>query len=228
MWSLNLLGSRIWRAVEEGRPVKEVAETLHRECDVPYATVCRDVSTLLTRLESLGLMRAATESASSPATSVPDADTSQASTASAEPAIQTQIQTSARPAPAATASRRSNVFTAFVCLLAVDVLFLFADFQRLCDLVRRLPVRARQPSAGAVDDALATLERAAAWYPKRALCLQRSCVLTCLLRRSGVAAELVLGARVLPFYAHAWVEVDGEVVGDRAVVREQYRTLTRC
>jgi len=44
-------------------------------------------------------------------------------------------------------------------------------------------------------------------------CLTRSLVLTRLLARRGIAAKLVIGARPEPeFYAHAWVECEGEPV----------------
>lgn len=56
-------------------------------------------------------------------------------------------------------------------------------------------------------------------------CLARSLVLWYLLRRRGIDAELVIGARgldngVLP--AHAWVEVGGEPVNDEPDVRVRY------
>jgi hypothetical protein len=55
---------------------------------------------------------------------------------------------------------------------------------------------------------------AAAIYPGRALCLEQSLTLLYLLRRRGLNATLKLGARPQPFYAHAWVECDGEPVND--------------
>ena len=58
-----------------------------------------------------------------------------------------------------------------------------------------------------------------------AKCLGGSLVLWFLLRRRGIDASLVIGAGApvdgaLP--AHAWVEVEGEPVNDRADVRESY------
>lgn len=55
---------------------------------------------------------------------------------------------------------------------------------------------------------------AAAFYPRRALCLEQSLALCVLLRWQGVAAELRLGVQPRPFQAHAWVEVDGEPVAE--------------
>jgi hypothetical protein len=49
-------------------------------------------------------------------------------------------------------------------------------------------------------------------YWKPVLCLQRSICTARLLRKHGVNARLVIGYRPAPFFAHAWVEVDGRVV----------------
>ena len=52
--------------------------------------------------------------------------------------------------------------------------------------------------------------------------------MTWLLRRHGHPAELVLGASIIPFGAHAWVELDGRVINDNEnVVRARYTVLER-
>jgi hypothetical protein len=56
---------------------------------------------------------------------------------------------------------------------------------------------------------------AAAFYPRRARCLEQSLALCLLLRRRGVAAEFRLGAQPRPFHAHAWVEVNGVPVAEQ-------------
>jgi len=57
---------------------------------------------------------------------------------------------------------------------------------------------------------------AAALYPGRALCLERSLVLYDRLRREGAAVELRIGVQATPFAAHAWVTYAGEPVNDSA------------
>jgi len=52
--------------------------------------------------------------------------------------------------------------------------------------------------------------------------------LACLLKRYGVPAQMIIGAQQVPFKAHAWVEVDGRVVNDKAYMRELYAVLDRC
>lgn len=49
-------------------------------------------------------------------------------------------------------------------------------------------------------------------YWKPVLCLQRAVCTARLLRKHGVNARLMIGYRPAPFFAHAWVEVDGRVV----------------
>src|SRR5215469_12678688 len=50
---------------------------------------------------------------------------------------------------------------------------------------------------------------AACLHWKPVLCLQRAVCTTRLLRRYGVDAHVVMGYRPLPFFCHAWVEVEG-------------------
>lgn len=54
----------------------------------------------------------------------------------------------------------------------------------------------------------------AAFYPRRALCLEQSLALYVMLRRAGAPARLRIGARPVPFAAHAWVEIDGAPVSE--------------
>jgi hypothetical protein len=90
-------------------------------------------------------------------------------------------------------------------------------------------VRHASSASGAAEQsqALAAVDRAAVYYPREARCLQRSVVVTWLLRKKGLPAKLVIGCRHTPFYAHAWVEVDGIVMNDRESVKELYPEIER-
>lgn len=55
---------------------------------------------------------------------------------------------------------------------------------------------------------------AAAFYPGRAQCLERSLVLYYVLRRQGVPVRYCHGLQPWPLLSHAWVEYRGEVVND--------------
>ena len=60
--------------------------------------------------------------------------------------------------------------------------------------------------------------------PYNATCLRQSLVLWWLLRRRGLAAELCIGVAKEgeQVRAHAWVELAGRVINDRATVADDY------
>jgi hypothetical protein len=39
---------------------------------------------------------------------------------------------------------------------------------------------------------------------------------------------MVIGAELVPFRSHAWVEVGGEIVNDKPYMLDIYRVLERC
>lgn len=117
------------------------------------------------------------------------------------------------------------VAEAWLGLVAFDLVRL-AGFRALHGAVRRRRTSGRRSWAGQAD-VLWSVEEACVWYWKRAACLQRSAVATWLLRTRGIAAELVIGFRPLPFESHAWVEVDGHVVNDRPQYQRAFRVLDR-
>lgn len=102
------------------------------------------------------------------------------------------------------------------------------NFAALHDRVRRTPVRAGTVPADAMIRVCSAVDHACIWYWKQVQCLQRSAVTTCLLRRYGIPAQLVIGAKQMPFRAHAWVEVDGRVVNDKPDRVAMYSVLERC
>src|SRR5690349_5183001 len=89
-------------------------------------------------------------------------------------------------------------------------------FRALHELVLKTPVRpaATTPDSAAIAATVQAMETASRRYPKRAQCLQRSTVVTGMLRKQGIEAELVIGCHLAPLRAHAWVEVSGDVVSD--------------
>ena len=103
------------------------------------------------------------------------------------------------------------------------------DFSRLYQKVSAYPLRRGVPATpGEIERVCSSVDKACIWYWKEVLCLQRSAATASLLRFRGIPAELVVGAQVFPFKAHAWVEVNGVVVNDRSYVREMYTVLDRC
>jgi transglutaminase superfamily protein len=131
--------------------------------------------------------------------------------------------------PAATLRERLEAAAAWCALLAVDLLLRLGGFERFLRVVRSCPTwGSRGQDLAASRRISAAVDRAATHYFKRAWCLQRSATNVFLLRLRGIEARLVIGARKLPFGAHAWVEVGEHVVNNHPIVRERYAVLERC
>jgi hypothetical protein len=118
-------------------------------------------------------------------------------------------------------------FQALVALIVYDVLTATRPFWTLHSTVKQWKVAKKCAGEGTIDRVCAAVNYACVWYPKQALCLQRSFVTTYLLRKQGVPAQMVLGAQKLPFKAHAWVEVEGRAVNERSDV-QAYGVWERC
>jgi hypothetical protein len=93
--------------------------------------------------------------------------------------------------------------------------------------VLRLPPPRLLPPPGvelerSICDAVLT---ATCLYWKPVLCMQHSVCVTRLLRARGACARLVIGYRPVPFFSHAWVEVDGRVVNDSPAYRSRLQVL---
>jgi prolyl oligopeptidase len=102
------------------------------------------------------------------------------------------------------------------------------DFSGLYHEVRTFPLSQEPPPSDAIERICSAVDVACIWYWKQALCLQRSAATACLLKCYGVPAQMVIGARQIPFKAHAWVEVDGRVVNDKTYMQGMYAVLDRC
>lgn len=120
------------------------------------------------------------------------------------------------------------ILAAYISLIRFDLHLRRKDFELLYNKVRTYPTNRRAALPGSIEAICSAVDMASIWYLKQVLCLQRSAVTVCLLRKYGVPAHLVIGAQQMPFKAHAWVEVDGRVVNDKQYVRGMYGILTRC
>jgi hypothetical protein len=128
-------------------------------------------------------------------------------------------------------TRQDHAVPGFITSLAavaiMDVALRVAGLDRTISFAKRL---AGSRAHAVVDHELSAavahrLATAAAFYPRRALCLEQSLALFVLLRRVGVGAVLKIGVQPLPFYAHAWVEVDGQPLNEQHGRIEQLATF---
>ncbi len=121
-----------------------------------------------------------------------------------------------------------RIVESWLLLLYFDWLMHSRGFQRIHAVVRDRKLR----SAAEVQESDRELSRAVdlacVFYFKRVLCLQRSAATAALLRRHGYNAEMVIGAQLLPFQSHAWVEINGRVVNDKPYIAEIFQVLERC
>jgi hypothetical protein len=120
------------------------------------------------------------------------------------------------------------VLKAYLKLIYFDLYLARGNFKALYNRVRQYPVAKEMTAPDAVERICSAVDMACIWYWKEVLCLQRSSATACLLKQYGVPAQMVIGAQQMPFKAHAWVEVNGQVVNDKPYTPEMYAVLERC
>lgn len=113
-------------------------------------------------------------------------------------------------------------------LMRFDFYLARGNFSALYRKVRNHPLKKQASGCEVVERICSAMDMACIWYWKEALCLQRSAATACLLKDYGVPAQMVIGAQLMPFKAHAWIEVDGRVVNDKPYMHEMYAVLDRC
>jgi hypothetical protein len=114
------------------------------------------------------------------------------------------------------------VLQALRALIRYDVVHTWLERPVLRLPAPRLPPPADSALERSICDAVLT---ATCFYWKPVLCLQHAVCVVRLLRARGVRAHLVIGYRAVPFFSHAWVEVDGRVVNDSPAYRSQLQVL---
>jgi hypothetical protein len=108
-------------------------------------------------------------------------------------------------------------------LLRYDIRMSFFGFRRVhADLAGKAE---RGAPDVAVERLCHAINTAVALYWRPVHCLQKSAATTHLLRRHGWRGQLVVGYRSVPFFSHAWVEIDGRVVNDSPAYRQRLRVL---
>jgi len=125
-------------------------------------------------------------------------------------------------------TRITLVLQAYIGLIAHDVFMSRHDFASLHRRVKDFPLRVVPTGTSPTQAVCSAFDIACCFYPRQALCLQRSSVLVRMLRLNGIEAQMLIGAQKLPFKAHAWVEVDGHIINDRLASRENFLVLEVC
>jgi Transglutaminase-like superfamily len=99
------------------------------------------------------------------------------------------------------------------------------SFERLYGSLGSYPIAAEKLPDAAISEIEDAVQFVSIWYWKRVLCLQRSCCLFWMLRDAGKPARLQIGAQHWPPRTHAWVNVEGRIVGDLPHKVQPFRLL---
>jgi len=235
---LNGVGALTWMVMEDipaSLTVDEIVRALEQQFEainaegelcyeVSHEQLRADTELFLRKMASMGLVAVSQDSRGQKFYAVKD----DVSATTSAPAPADPLQEIAAEVDQNTRVTKRETFTAFVGLFAFDLLVKFAGFEALIKRVESWPTaEPRKTDREICRRVRATVDRAQMYYPKKAMCLQHSAVVTCLLRRRGVPAEMVLGARAFPPKAHAWAEVMNEVVSDSPRVKAKYKELRR-
>ncbi|HKY41508.1 MAG TPA: lasso peptide biosynthesis B2 protein [Pyrinomonadaceae bacterium] len=217
IYSVVGVSSLIWQKLADsgsGLAMHSIIDDLsNRFQDVSRRTIEADVSKLLESFRSKGMI-------------VAEGKANRLRSSFSQPITRT-INALGRVFTSLLFRMRLYTFTAFLGIASVNLVLRLLRFQTLCEAVKQWPINDRAVIPDAREQVCEAVKKAASWYPRQSMCLQRSAVTTCLLRQSGVAADLVIGCRKIPFGAHAWVEVCGEVANDKRQVQTFYKVLTR-
>ena len=243
---LNGIGALTWLVLEQNdsaMTVDEVVSELFYEFekinaggeavyDVSPRQLTEDTLRFIENLANVGLLETVTQGdeksfrikpgiSSTTSTTLANATSATAPENNVAPAVHTGLSSEIEP-------RRRETLAAFWRLFAFDLLLRTRGFEALVQRVESWPTSEPQTTDTDVCRRVcAAVNRAQMYYPKKAMCLQHSAVVTCLLRRNGVPAEMVLAAQEFPPKAHAWADVAGTVMNDSQQVKTRYRELRR-
>ena len=216
IYNASGLGSLIWSklaATNKGLSQGAIVNSLRTEfVDAPEQQLERDVDLLLSDFKRKNLVKEI------PAISIPETEKRCSSSRSLSLIYRTTEYL---------LKLRLSGLAAFLGLAMSTLVLKLWGFGALHRMVKRWPVNDKEAGSQSVHEICTAVDSATTWYPKHALCLSRSAVTTCLLRQRGIAARMVIGCNKIPFKAHAWVELNGEVVNDRKRVQQTYKVLDR-
>jgi hypothetical protein len=207
---------RIWELLSLNRSANDITHYLAAECGVPEVQIVDDVKAFIAELMNNGLLFREI-----PIQKMTFRDWVMRLMVNSRPVLH-------RLRARSGGKLRFLFWRSLIALLTFDLLRFSRDFSKMHDFVRNWTLAPFSAPSDAIDQVCKAVNFACVWYPRRVLCLQRSAVLTCLLRSSGVAAQMVIGAQKFPFKAHAWTEVNNHAINERRDVQSIYLVWERC
>jgi len=230
MVGMNPVGSLIWQQLNQNHSTDEIAQRLVRDFHISPERALNDVNVFVTQLEARELISGLKPKA------IDSETTNNAKSLLSQPISGVisihEYYWNAISRQGERESKRQKLiiknlfFQAYLLLVYFDVYLARGNFRALYDRVRIYPL-SKGPPLNSVERICSAVDMACIWYWKEALCLQRSAAATCLLKRQGIPAHMVVGAQQMPFKAHAWVEVDGRVVNDKPYTPARYHVIDR-
>lgn len=219
--TLNDVAAEIWSLLSEGMTPRSIVEVLYSHYDVQREQVSADVYAQVAEFVLTGLIEPRTVNQ----TPVP------AQVSAVHHVSITGQENRADARHSATPSGEFSPSSFLRCTVVIAVIkfrLAMQGFSRTVRWIRRqvddVPVT-EHAGTKAVRAEEYRVAMAAALYPGRAQCLERSLALYLLLRRRGVAVRYRQGVQPFPFKAHAWVEYRGEVINDVPEHAKQFMPL---
>ena len=106
-------------------------------------------------------------------------------------------------------SRAPGVLRCLLLLALCDAALRALGFARTLRCARWLARRHSGSTEAVIQPTLHNILIATAFYPGRSKCLEQAIASFILLRRRGIPVELRMGVQPYPFYAHAWLDLNG-------------------
>jgi hypothetical protein len=123
-------------------------------------------------------------------------------------------------------NRPPGVFKCLLMIAAGDIALRVLGFARTMRLTRFLGGnRDADVADPVIRQTLHNIIVATALYPGRSKCLEQTVASFVLLRRRGVRVQMRLGVQPYPFFAHAWLEMDGRPLTESQEVVSRFALL---
>lgn len=121
-----------------------------------------------------------------------------------------------------------TIMRALANLIKVEFLLKRHGIKGILDVLKKASMQRTSYSLGteqSLKELSDSVDLACALYPKKIFCLGWASTFTLYALKNGIRANLVIGVQNVPFYAHAWAEVDGKVINDEDQVRRHLTPL---
>ncbi len=108
-----------------------------------------------------------------------------------------------------------NVVVSFYYLTLVHFLINFKGFYSLIKLIKKKkPTNCIVPSLSEIENLQHCLNKACKIFPLKTKCLEWAATLCLISLKKRWRVNMIVGVQNYPFMAHAWIEVEDEVIGD--------------